>query len=153
MCLCVCVCSSCQSRSLRPDFYDVQRPSTPPQTSLPSRPNCLRCASENTETFSSFPPLFARHKSSGLTSRVLSFPRGVQPSYAELSLNFIPHILLLVFLPFLSFFFFWEYSKPATSAPRWSSPGQSQVPGRWCWTWRWSRSTTSSTSEAAPSFA
>lgn len=60
------------------------------------------------------------------------------------------------FLPFLSFFFFFFYhycSKPATWAPHWSSPGQSKAPVSWCWTWRWSRSTTSSTSEAAPSFA
>lgn len=151
MCLCVCAVT----RSLGPDFYEVQRPSTPPHTSLPSRPNCLRRASENAETFSSFPPLFARHKSSGLTSRVLSFP----PWCAAVAHGTFPELhsshssSCLPPFSFLLFFFLFKHSKPAKSAPRWSSPGQSQVPGRWCWTWRWSRSTTSSTSEAAPSFA
>lgn len=43
-------------------------------------------------------------------------------------------------------------SKPVMWAPHWSCRGLSGVQGRWSWTWRWSPLTTSSTSEAAPSY-
>lgn len=100
---------------------------------------------ENTLTFLDFVLVFASWKWYDKALRL-----GLPPSCAAVRFNrflyFIPHVPHIPSLSSLS------CSKPVMWAPRLSCHGPSRDQRRWCWTWRWSRSTTSSTSEAAPSY-
>ncbi len=98
------------------------------------------CTVENTFTFTDFALVIWWWYDKALT---LGFPPLCAAAGFNRFLYFIPHIPLLSSL---------SYSKPVMWAPHLSCHGPSRDQRRWCWTWRWSRSTTSSTSEAAPSY-
>lgn len=76
-----------------------------------------------------------------------SWSPGFPPSCAAVRFQCFP--ARLTHIPLLSSS---SHSKPVMWAPHSSCHGPSRAPERWCWTWRWSPSTTSSTSEAAPSY-
>lgn len=86
-----------------------------------------------------------RHR--GIKSVKICYKSNEQPSHFTVHLQ----VVSSPSRPPLSFLFF-SHSKPVTWAPLLSCHGPSRGQRRWCWTWRWLPSTTSSTSEAAPSY-